>query len=423
MKFNSFFLFFLSFIFCLGGYSVSQGQVVTDKVDVLVIDPGHGGKDPGCVGKYTREKDVVLAVALLFGEKVKARYPDVKVVYTRSDDRFIELWKRGQIANDHHADLFVSIHCNAAGSSSARGYETWLRGTQKNAANLAEVQRENAVIYQEKDHEANYGQSWLDVVTATVHQDVGFENSIYFSSELQELYSKNIHQTVNRGIKQGPFYVLWKSARPSVLTELGFLSNPSEEKFLSSKEGQDKLAECLFRAFEKYKLRIDSRISTSGQEPSLADNDAPSMASSSSSKESASGSKEPASKETTPSTGNEVVVSESAEPDLLKDGAQDKKVSVAPSSTGDIVFKVQIAASGKKLELKPYNFRGLDELSLFYDKERKLYKYYYARSSSYEQIQKEMGKARKAGYGSAFIVAFEKGEPVSLQDAIEKSKR
>ncbi len=114
-----------------------QGQVVSDKVDVLVIDPGHGGKDPGCVGKKAREKDVVLAVALKFGKMVKEKFPDVKVVYTRSDDRFIELWKRGQIANDHHADLFVSIHCNAAKSSSARGMETWLRGAQNNEANLA----------------------------------------------------------------------------------------------------------------------------------------------------------------------------------------------------------------------------------------------------------------------------------------------
>ena len=177
----------LSDFFSLAVAMTVQAQVVPDKVDVLVIDPGHGGKDPGCHGKTTLEKDVVLSVSKKFGKLVQEKYPDVKVVYTRSDDRFIELWRRGQIANDNHADLFVSIHCNAVDNPSAKGTETWLRGSHKDAANLAEVQRENAVIYQEQNHEANYSQSWLDVVTATVHQDAGFENSIYFADELQSL--------------------------------------------------------------------------------------------------------------------------------------------------------------------------------------------------------------------------------------------
>ena len=239
----------LSVVFSFAVAMPVRAQIVPDKVDVLVIDPGHGGKDPGCHGKTTLEKDVVLSVSKKFGKLVQEKYPDVKVVYTRSDDRFIELWRRGQIANDNHADLFVSIHCNAVDNPSAKGTETWLRGSHKDAANLAEVQRENAVIYQEQNHEANYSQSWLDVVTATVHQDAGFENSIYFADELQSLYKNRIPSSPNRGIKQGGLYVLWKSARPSVLTELGFLSNPAEEKFLSSEAGQNKVAQCLLDAF------------------------------------------------------------------------------------------------------------------------------------------------------------------------------
>ena len=384
----------LSVFFSLAVAMTVQAQVVPDKVDVLVIDPGHGGKDPGCHGKTTLEKDVVLSVSKKFGKLVQEKYPDVKVVYTRSDDRFIELWRRGQIANDNHADLFVSIHCNAVDNPSAKGTETWLRGSHKDAANLAEVQRENAVIYQEQNHEANYSQSWLDVVTATVHQDAGFENSIYFADELQSLYKNRIPSSPNRGIKQGGLYVLWKSARPSVLTELGFLSNPAEEKFLASEAGQNKVAQCLLDAFSKYKERIDNRVAAS-----LASGDASSEASVSG-KESGSSSVE---------AGDSEFRSESLAPDA--------------ASSSKIVFKVQIAASSRQLELKPYNFNGLSDVSRSYDASRKLYKYYYSSASSYSQIEKALQKAKKAGYGSAFIVAFEDGRSIAVDKAREKAGR
>lgn len=384
----------LSVFFSLAVAMPVRAQIVPDKVDVLVIDPGHGGKDPGCHGKTTLEKDVVLSVSKKFGKLVQEKYPDVKVVYTRSDDRFIELWRRGQIANDNHADLFVSIHCNAVDNPSAKGTETWLRGSHKDAANLAEVQRENAVIYQEQNHEANYSQSWLDVVTATVHQDAGFENSIYFADELQSLYKSRIPSSPNRGIKQGGLYVLWKSARPSVLTELGFLSNPAEEKFLASEAGQNKVAQCLLDAFSKYKERIDSRVAAS-----LASGD-DSSESSVSGKESGSSSVE---------AGDSEFRSESSAPDA--------------ASSSKIVFKVQIAASSRQLELKPYNFNGLSDLSRSYDASRKLYKYYYSSASSYSQIEKALQKAKKAGYGSAFIVAFEDGRSIAVDKAREKAGR
>ena len=384
----------LSVFFSLAVAMPVRAQIVPDKVDVLVIDPGHGGKDPGCHGKTTLEKDVVLSVSKKFGKLVQEKYPDVKVVYTRSDDRFIELWRRGQIANDNHADLFVSIHCNAVDNPSAKGTETWLRGSHKDAANLAEVQRENAVIYQEQNHEANYSQSWLDVVTATVHQDAGFENSIYFADELQSLYKSRIPSSPNRGIKQGGLYVLWKSARPSVLTELGFLSNPAEEKFLASEAGQNKVAQCLLDAFSKYKERIDSRVAAS-----LASGDASSEASVSG-KESGSSSVE---------AGDSEFRSESLAPDA--------------ASSSKIVFKVQIAASSRQLELKPYNFNGLSDVSRSYDASRKLYKYYYSSASSYSQIEKALQKAKKAGYGSAFIVAFEDGRSIAVDKAREKAGR
>lgn len=392
---------------------VSVAQVTPDKVDVLVIDPGHGGKDPGCHGKTALEKDIVLSVAKKFGKLVKEKYPDVKVVYTRSDDRFVELWKRGQIANDNHADLFVSIHCNAVDNSSAKGTETWLRGSQKNAANLAEVQRENAVIYQEQNHEANYSQSWLDVLTATVHQDAGFENSIYFADELQALYKSRIPSSPNRGIKQGPFYVLWKSARPSVLTELGFLSNPAEEKFLSSEAGQDKVAGCLLDAFSKYKARIDSR-SAGASDPAKPGGDSGTVPS----KPAVAGKGEEPRSPSKEGGAAASLTTQRVESAPIEPSGEEGK-----GGKPEIVFKVQIAASGNRLELKPYNFKGLEALSFSYDNARKLYRYYYSRASSYEEIQKALEKARAAGYGSAFVVAFRNGQAVSVQEALDLSGR
>ncbi|MDE5608851.1 MAG: N-acetylmuramoyl-L-alanine amidase [Bacteroidales bacterium] len=407
--------------FCGTSVSFSYGQI-SDKVDVLVIDPGHGGKDAGCVGKTAREKDVALAVAKKFGALVKEKYPDVTVVYTRSDDRFIELWKRGQIANDNHADLFVSIHCNAAKSPSARGVETWIRGSQKNDANLMEVQRENAVVLQEQNHEQNYSQSWMDVVSATVQQDAGFENSVYFSQELQKAYGGNIPSSPNRGIKQGPFYVLWKSARPSVLTEIGFLSNPEEEKFLSSEKGQLIVAQSLLTAFGKYKQRIDSRLGSAKSTPEEEFLPSPHQVLSQTSQPAAP--QKPMEQPARQEPKQEVPASASAPtPTSAQEQAQAQAPQAPQASQAPVItYKVQIAASGNKLELKAYNFKGLNDLSLSYDTARKLYKYYYGNTSSYEQVQKLVEEAKRAGYENAFVTAFENDVNIPVQEALGKQE-
>lgn len=415
----------VAFACCAGG-SFAYGQI-SDKVDVLVIDPGHGGKDAGCVGKTAREKDVALAVAKKFGDLVKEKYPDVKVVYTRSDDRFIELWKRGQIANDNHADLFVSIHCNAAKSPSARGVETWIRGSQKNDANLMEVQRENAVVLQEQNHEQNYSQSWMDVVSATVQQDAGFENSVYFSQELQKAYVGKIPSSPNRGIKQGPFYVLWKSARPSVLTEIGFLSNPEEEKFLSSENGQLIVAQSLLTAFGKYKQRIDSRL---GSAKSPQEEFLPSPHQVLSQTPAPEPKQEAPIKQETPKPEVSKPEEQPAKQEQVSAPAPTPAQASAPVQAPQapqpaaplITYKVQIAASGNKLELKAYNFKGLNDLSLSYDTSRQLYKYYYGNTSSYEQAQKLVEEAQRAGYEKAFVTAFENDANIPVQEALRKQE-
>lgn len=231
-----------------------------EKVSTIVIDPGHGGKDAGAVGKNCYEKDIALKVALKFGELINQNFPDVKVIYTRKDDRFVELRQRGRIANQNHADLFVSIHCNSTDGKEARGVETWIMGNHKNDANLKVAQLENSAILQEQDHEENYDNfdpnSPDAYIIFSLYQNAFMDQSLGFAAKVQEQYGQRV-PSPNRGIKQAGFLVLWACALPSVLTEIGFISNPAEEKFLNSAEGQLKIATSLFNAFKEYKYQVE----------------------------------------------------------------------------------------------------------------------------------------------------------------------
>ena len=231
-----------------------------EKVSTIVIDPGHGGKDAGAVGKNCYEKDIALKVALKFGELINQNFPDVKVIYTRKDDRFVELRQRGRIANQNHADLFVSIHCNSTEGKEAKGVETWIMGNHKNDANLKVAQLENSAILQEQNHEANYDNfdpnSPDAYIIFSLYQNAFMDQSLGFAAKLQEQYGQRV-PSPNRGIKQAGFLVLWSCALPSVLTEIGFISNPTEEKFLNSEDGQLKIATSLFNAFKEYKYQVE----------------------------------------------------------------------------------------------------------------------------------------------------------------------
>ncbi|MDE7149491.1 MAG: N-acetylmuramoyl-L-alanine amidase, partial [Bacteroidales bacterium] len=231
-----------------------------EKVSTIVIDPGHGGKDAGAVGKNCYEKDIALKVALKFGELINQNFPDVKVIYTRKDDRFVELRQRGRIANQNHADLFVSIHCNSNENKEAKGVETWIMGNHKNDANLKVAQLENSAILQEQNHEENYDNfdpnSPDAYIIFSLYQNAFMDQSLGFAAKVQEQYGARV-PSPNRGIKQAGFLVLWSCALPSVLTEIGFISNPAEEKFLNSADGQLKIATSLFNAFKEYKYQVE----------------------------------------------------------------------------------------------------------------------------------------------------------------------
>lgn len=223
-------------------------------LDVIVLDAGHGGKDPGTIGKKsTREKDVTLGVVLKLGKKIKSEFPDIKVVYTRDDDTFIPLDKRGKIANQAKGKLFISVHCNANKKKDINGVESYFLGLHKSDEALEVSKRENAVILDEDNYEEKYKDfNEENLILLTMAQSAFLEQSEKIAISVSKYVSDHAERD-NRGVKQAGFMVLWTPSMPSILIETGFLSNPDEEKFLSSEKGQQKVADAIFKAIAQYK--------------------------------------------------------------------------------------------------------------------------------------------------------------------------
>ncbi|HEV7346768.1 N-acetylmuramoyl-L-alanine amidase [Telluribacter sp.] len=231
------------------------------KIDVVVIDAGHGGHDIGTRGRVARESRTTLKIALALGRKIKAEMPEVKVLYTRTSDVFVDLADRSAYANKNRADLFVSIHCNyAPGSSRVKGTETYVMGLHKSEGNLAVAKRENSVILQEADYQQKYKgfnpDSPLAHIMLANYQSAFLTSSLRFADHVEHQF-QTITQRASRGVKQAGFLVLWRTTMPSALVETGFLSNPTEEAYLNSERGQDQVAESLFSAFKQYKSEME----------------------------------------------------------------------------------------------------------------------------------------------------------------------
>jgi N-acetylmuramoyl-L-alanine amidase len=256
-------IFVSASILGLGFTLKKQEEAPIPQLQTVVIDPGHGGKDTGCIGRISKEKNVVLALALKLARKIKTEYPDIKVVLTRNSDRFIELNQRAKVANDRHADLFISIHCNSIpkGKSSPSGTETFVMGLHKSNENLEVAKRENASILQEKNYEKNYNgfnlNSPLAYIMMANRQNAYLASSTRLASKIEKQF-KNHSKRHSRGVKQAGFIVLWQSAMPSILIEAGFLSDNDEEKYLNTDDGQDSIIESIFRAFSEYKDELES---------------------------------------------------------------------------------------------------------------------------------------------------------------------
>jgi N-acetylmuramoyl-L-alanine amidase len=341
---------------------------------VVVIDPGHGGRDPGALGKLTNEKTINLRVALRLGKKIKRSFSDVKVIYTRNKDIFIPLNKRAQIANKANADLFISVHTNSVKRGTVYGTETFTLGLSRVKANFEVAKRENSVIEIEDNYQETYAgfdpSSAESYIVFEFIQDSHMKESVEFARLVQKQF-KSYARRVDRGVHQERFLVLRKTSMPSVLIELGFISTRKEERFLKSSKGVEKMAESIFRAFKNYK-----------NNQSLAHSNRPQTNS------------KPIS-----STTNRYQINTSKAP----------------------IFKVQILTSSKKLSYRDKRFKKHKNIS--YYKERGIYKYTIGASTNYNQMN-QLRRNLSRHFKGAFLVAFHpNGTKLNIHKAIKQFKQ
>ena len=340
---------------------------------VIVIDPGHGGRDPGAIGAHSFEKNVTLPVALKTGEYIEHNLKNVKIIYTRTTDEFVELAERAQIANRNKADLFISIHANSHPQKSTYGAETWVMGHHKDQQNLEVAMKENSAILLEKDYTTRYEgfdpKSPESYIMFTLMQSAYSEQSIDLASKIQAQYKNQIGR-YDRGVKQAGFWVLYMTTMPSVLTEIGFISNEAEEKYINSKEGQDNIAQSIFRAVSDYVAEIDRK---------------------------------------------------SAIQTLAPDSTVTVPESFADTSFKDrILYSVQVATSVKKINIKPSNFKNLKNISELVAGNR--YRYASGLYENYDSAVLYRKKLEKI-YPDAFVIAVRNSKIIPLQEVLDRRKK
>ena len=391
--------------------SPSNVSSVWAKDFVVVIDAGHGGHDPGAIGKISKEKNINLKVALKLGNLIKQNCNDVKVVYTRSKDVFIPLDRRAEIANNAKADLFISIHTNAlANNRTAKGASTWTLGLAKSDANLEVAKRENSVILYEDDYKTRYAgfnpNSAESYIIFEFMQDKYMEQSVHLASLVQKQFRHHCKR-VDRGVHQAGFLVLKASAMPSILVELGFISTPEEERYLNTEEGSSTLAKGIYRAFLSYKREHEIRLTGSSRTALPNDDEV---------------------------TDTEVVQIDSTESenkkpqniprtDKLVTEAKTQRPIVVESTTNDseITFKIQILTSSRPLSKNDKRLKGLKDVD--YYKENGLYKYTYGASSDYNKVLRTRRNTVTPLFKDAFIIAFRNGEKMNINEAIANFKK
>lgn len=363
----------------------------------VVIDAGHGGHDPGTVGKKSKEKDIALEVALRLGRMIQENFPAVEVIFTRKTDVFVELYRRAQIANESKADLFISIHCNGTRSTAARGVETWVMGLHKSKENLEVAKKENASILMEDNYSKYDGfdpNSPEANIIFSLYQNVYLDQSLDIATRIQRQFQQSLG-LLDRGVKQAGFWVLYKTTMPGILVETGFLSNPDDEAYLLSDKGQEEISTAIFQAFSDYKKAFEAETSPLVVNASKSDTKEP-----------------PAEvkKEVTPVPEKKVDREGGKITEAMQPGVQEKQASIEKP-----VFKVQIITSPKKLTDGSPSFKGMKGVGMY--QQKGTYKYTVGECYSLKEALGLQAEMQQKGFTDSFVVAFIKGERVSMEEA------
>lgn len=359
-----FLLFLASTLILIASAQADESTV--KKNFTVVIDAGHGGKDPGTHGIFSKEKDIALDIALRVGRQIESNLPDVKVIYTRKTDVFIELHQRAAIANRNNADLFISIHVDGVKKTTAKGTSTFVMGLHKNDENLEVAKRENAVITQEENYSTNYQgfdpykpESYIRIC---LEQKSSLDLSLYMAAFVQDEFTNKAGR-INRGVNQAGYLVLWQATMPAVLVETGFLTNPEEEKYLNSEEGKVQISGSIYNAFCSYKAHIEKKSSY-----------------------------------------------------ILNPTPDSLKVSPSVPAQEELIYCIQVLSSEKPISLQSKKFKNYSDIRELAENNK--YRYYVGNETSFSAISSYQ-KLVKEDFHDAFIVAFKNGKKIPVQEAKE----
>lgn len=386
--------------------SALQAENISKKKFTVVIDPGHGGHDPGAMYQNIKEKNVVLNIAIRLGRYINQEMPDANVVYTRKTDVFIPLHERAEKAISSKADLFLSIHANSCPTPSVTGTETFVLGMHKTEENLDVAKKENSVILIEDDYSTRYQgfdpNSSESYIMFDLVQEGYFDQSVSAAALVQNQF-KSKAQRVDRGVKQAGFLVLRETSAPSILIETGYLSNKKEAGYLNSDKGQNELARAICNAVKTYKTSYEQKSDIAlatliAEETTAGEESLP----------------QPQIKQS--QTKQEPRTTNTAKETTAK--KQPAVTSKAPAQ--ELYYSIQIAVAHRKIALKSYNFKGLKEIHM--QEANGLYKYYYSKEKDLSQAEIRKQEARKV-YSDAFITVFYGGKQISLDEAKKLTNR
>ncbi len=466
MKFGQFVVapILLATLLFSSSFSKNNTENANDEKFVVVLDAGHGGHDPGNLGNGYFEKNIALNIVLNVGKELE-KDPNIKVIYTRKDDTFVDLYVRGEIANKANADLFVSVHCDSH-SSNAYGAGTFVLGLHANKQNFEIAKKENSVIYLEDNYEKRYADYDINspesVIGLTIMQEEFLDQSIRLAKGIQDNFSKKLKRN-DRKVKQAGFIVLHQTFMPSVLVETGFLTNVDEGAYLNSKKGQAEMGTAIADAILAYKSGVqpdtyEAQVSVPESEPKMPEEtdgqvESPEDVAKKMEMETVVEKEKEPVKEVAPKKpadtptemaketvealtqdASETIAAPkeedveapatTASQEVITATPEEKKEPVLPTNSqpekpeaavANIIFKVQIMASTKDLDLRSDNFRGLNKLSR--EPYKNMYRYMYGSANSFQEAELLKSNADVKGYTTSFIVAYKDGERIALKEA------